>query len=239
MITSKENPKIKELKKILKNPKKDAFLVEGFHLVEEALKSGALKEVFSLEPYPFNKVTLINEKVLKEITESKTPEGIVGLVSLNETKQESDEIVFLDRVQDPGNLGTIERSMAAFSFPSLALSRGTVKPFNSKTLMASQGAIFKLNIEDNIEAIDYLKKKKEDGYVIISTALKDSEDLRTFKTLPKKYILIMGNEGQGISDDILNISDKKLYIPSPGMESLNVGVSFGIMAFYLRNLVKE
>ena len=93
MITSKENPKIKELKKILKNPKKDAFLVEGFHLVEEALKSGALKEVFSLEPYPFNKVTLINEKVLKEITESKTPEGIVGLVSLKEAKQESDEIV--------------------------------------------------------------------------------------------------------------------------------------------------
>ena len=233
-ITSKENAKVKEAF-AAKNGKNEYFLVDGFHLAEEAILGGYAVAVFSLKEYPTDLPHYeVNEAILEKLSSVKNGEGIVTMCRRKESQSPmGSKILFLDRVQDPGNVGTLLRTALAFGYRDVILSRGSASPYGNKALMASQGAIFQLNVhylED--EGIACLKRLQKEGYSLFATALKDAIPLREAKKADR-FVLILGNEGQGISEEILALSDQRIRIEMGNIDSLNVGVAGGILMYLL------
>ena len=238
-ITSKENQKIKELIKLYDNKyrkEKFLFIVEGFHLLEMALSNNLVKEIYTLKEIEGIDNSIpqyqINEDILKKISKTKSPQGVVAICHFKKEKPIGNRLIYLDNIQDPGNLGTILRSALAFSYFDVVISSDSVSLYNEKVISASQGAIFKLNILLDKD-VSYLNKLKEDGYQLISTALKDSKNINEIK-LKDKYVFIFGNEGQGIRKEILDISSDKLKIDMDNIDSLNVGVAASILMYLLK-----
>lgn len=235
-LSSKDNKKIKETLSY-QDGKDDFFLVEGFHMVEMALENASAVRIFSLKEYPHGDVEfyLTNEAIIKRLSSSKTPEGIVALCKKKKgEKPFSDVIVYLDELQDPGNVGTILRTCLAFGYQDVFLSKGCASAYSSKTLSSSQGAIFKLNIkEGNLSSEEDILSLKEKGYKILATDLKSSYPLKEL-SIEKPYALILGNEGKGVNPKILSLADKKVRIEMDGIDSLNVGVAAGILLYELK-----
>ena len=238
-ITSKENQKIKELIKLYDNKyrkEKSLFIVEGYHLLEMALSNNLVKEIYTLKEIEGIDKSIpqyqISEDILKKISKTKSPQGVVAICHFKKEKPIGNRLIYLDNIQDPGNLGTILRSALAFSYFDVVISSDSVSLYNEKVISASQGAIFKLNILLDKDA-SYLNRLKEDGYQLISTALKDSKNINEIK-LKDKYVLIFGNEGQGIRKEILDISNDKLRIDMDNIDSLNVGVAASILMYLLK-----
>ncbi len=237
IITSKDNKKVKEMLSFV-DGKGDYFIVEGFHMVEMALENKQAVRIFSLKEYPHGDVEfyLTNESIIKKLCSSKNPEGIVALCKKKDKNDIlSNKVIYLDHLQDPGNVGTILRTCLAFGYLDVFLSKGTASAYSSKTLSSSQGAIFKLNIiEGKGNSEDDIKKLKNKGFNVISTDLKSSYPLKEFK--PKEpYVLVLGNEGQGVSKEILAISDERVRIEMDGIDSLNVGIAAGILLYEFKN----
>lgn len=236
-ITSKTNERIKELVKLHKNKNREEsrhFLVEGFHSVEMAYNAHLLEEVYTLKEIDLKGVAqyIITPEILDKITTTVSAQGIVGKCKMVEEKEvESNKIIYLDNISDPGNLGTILRTALAFNFKDIIISDDSVSLYNDKVLSATQGAIFNLNVvKGNIQK---LLELKNNGYKLIGTSLKDSIKL---DELPKldKLLVIFGNEGNGIKEEILKICDYKVIIPIENIDSLNVGVAAGITLFTLK-----
>ena len=234
-LSSKDNKKIKEALSC-RDGKGDFFLVEGFHMVEMAGKASAVR-IFSLKEYPHKNIEfyLTNETIIKRLSFSKTPEGIVALCEKKrEERPFSEAIVYLDELQDPGNVGTILRTCLAFGYRDVFLSKGCASAYSPKTLSSSQGAIFKLNIkEGNSVPEEDILSLKEKGYKILATDLKSSFPLKEL-SIEKPYVLVLGNEGKGVNPRILSLSDKKVRIEMEGIDSLNVGVAAGILLYELK-----
>lgn len=236
LIASKDNAKIKEAYKALSG-KDDFFLVEGFHLVGMALSHKAALEVFSLNDYecavPCFRVT---PDVIAKLTTTKTPEGIVALCRKKEVSEPlGDRLLYLDEINDPGNLGTLLRTALAFGWKEVVASKGSAEAYASKTLLASQGAIFALNFQESASAankdIAWLKNR---GYYLLATDLKAAVDLPDL-LLPKdkKLALVLGNEARGVSPDVLALCDASVRLEMSGIDSLNVGVAGGILMYEL------
>lgn len=233
-ITSLTNPKIKNVAKAL-DAKGDYFVVEGFHMVEMALSKGVVESIFTVEKTMKTNVPqyLINEQILKKITFSKTPEGIVALCKKSlHTPIKNDRILYLENVRDPGNLGTLLRSALAFHFYDVVLSKGCAEVYSPKVLMASQGAIFYLNIRqsENASSLDDLKELRTKGYHILGTDLASSSPLKSLQ-IPSKIALLLGNEGKGLSKETIDFADQNVRIEMDGIDSLNVGVAGGIIMY--------
>ena len=238
MYTSTSNDFIKSIKKLNEKKYRDnqsLFLVEGEHLVLEAIKHNIAKYIIVRDDYDFdydNKI-VVNNKVMKYISNLDNPSGIVAVCNkINNTKIGS-KILILDNIQDPGNLGTIIRSLVAFNFDTLVLSNNTVDLYNSKVIRATQGMLFKINviIIDIEEFINSL-----DGYKIIGTDVVNGENVKNFKKI-EKFAIIVGNEGKGISSNIKKLCSDNIYIPiSNDCESLNVGVAASIIMYELGDL---
>ncbi len=236
-ITSKDNKKVKDALSYA-DGKGDFFLVEGFHMVDMAIENNAAVRIFSLEEHPHGNVEfyLTNETVIKKLCSSKNPEGIVALCKKKANDEKlSDVVIYLDHLQDPGNVGTILRTCLAFGYKDVCLSKGNASAYSPKTLASSQGAIFKLNIvESKKTSEEDIKELKKKGFNILCTDLKSSYPLKELK--PKKpYVLVMGNEGQGVSKEVLSLSDQRVRIEMDGIDSLNVGIATGILLYELKN----
>ena len=237
MIESIDNKRIKEIRKLKekKNREKEKkYIIEGIHLVNEAYKSGNLLEVFTTsDEYDLDvKTTLINDSVMKSISVLETPYNIIGVCKYSEEKEIGNKILLLDNIQDPGNLGTIIRSAVAFNNDTIVLNNLSVDLYNSKVLRASQGNNFYINIlrKDLKEFIPFLK---ENEYEIYSTNVENGTELKNIK-FGKKYAIIMGNEGQGVSKELQELSDKNIYINvNDNCESLNVAVATSIILYEL------
>lgn len=238
LYTSVQNSKIRDIKKLHNKKERDnknEFIIEGEHLVLEAYKRGLLKELILNEKSVFSlKVPTIyvNNVVNNFLSELSTPSLIMGICKKEDTKCYGNKILMLDGIQDPGNLGTIIRSAVAFKVDTIILGDGTVDVYNSKTLRASQGMIFNINI-----VAKNLKKEipllKKNNYQIYGTKLDNSNNIRNIK-MPEKYAIIMGNEGNGIDYNILSLCDKYLYIDmAKECESLNVAVATSIILYEL------
>lgn len=235
-IESLDNKKIKDACR-LKDGKDSRFLVEGHHLVEMALSSGLTETVFSIDEDEFAVSSyLVSPIVLKKLCSTVTPEGIVAVVKKKEAYDLScSRVLFLDSINDPGNMGTLLRSALSFGFKDVILSKGCASPYSSKSLLASQGAIFFLNIiELKDDSVDYLVKAKEKGYSSLATELPASLPLKEVPRDLEKLILILGNEARGVSKEILSISDMRMRIEMEGIDSLNVGVAGGIAMYELK-----
>ena len=239
IITSLENNRIKDLVKLQTKKYRDntnTFLVEGYHLVEETYKSNILKEVFVLEGTSIDldvPITYVSSDVMKKISTTDTYCDIVGLCEKkNSSEIIGNKILLLDDIQDPGNLGTIIRSSVAFNVDTIILSLNTVDLYNPKVLRSTQGLFCHINIitMDLVEAINTIKSS---GITVYGTNVNNGEDVRNINNT-SSYALIMGNEGNGVSQTIQDMCDKNLYIKmSDKAESLNVGVACSILLYEL------
>lgn len=245
MITSLQNESVKQLRKLHKRKERErsgTFLIEGFHLIEEAHYSGwEILDIFTLanielpkiyESYP---VTLLGDKVFNYVAQTTSPQGIVARVKMNEVALElSEKIILVDAIQEPGNLGTVIRTADAAGFSSVILGDNTVDPFNDKAIRATQGSLFHVSLEhQKLEKTIPLLQEK--GYTVWGSALKNAEVYTQIKP-SEKMALIVGNEGAGIQEPLLEIADSLVYIPIHGKaESLNVSVAAGVLMYYINS----
>lgn len=241
IITSLDNKKIKELAKLKQKKHRDLtnrFLVEGEHLIQEAAKSNLLEEIILIEDYDtdisMNK-TYVSKEVMKKLTDLDTPCSMIGVCKKNNNdKIIGNKILLLDDIQDPGNLGTIIRSSVAFNVETIVLSKNTVDLYNSKVIRSTQGMLFHINIitMDLIEAIEKIHNK---NILVYAKDVVDGTDVRTLtKEEKNRYALVMGNEGNGVSDKVKHLCDKNLYIKmNEKTESLNVGIATSILLYEL------
>lgn len=238
IYTSTDNKKIKELKKL--NIKKyrdqsNSFLVEGEHLVLEAYKKGLLEELFLEENTKLDldvKTSYLSRNVIKFISELDNPSIIIGLCKKVEEKEIGNKVLVLDDIQDPGNFGTIIRSAVAFNINTIVVSNNTVDLYNSKVIRASQGMLFNINIIRRDLNV-FVPELKNNGYQIYATKVNGGKSLKTIEKM-KKFAIIMGNEGAGVSDNLMNLADEYLYIDmNSNCESLNVAVATSIILYEL------
>ena len=239
-ITSLENEKIKNLIKLQMKKYRDltsTYLVEGEHLVEEAIKAGVCLEVFLLEneECSFSPCTYVSCEVMKKLSMMDTPSTMIAYCK--KRKQEEivgNKILLLDEIQDPGNLGTIIRSSVAFGVDTIILSENTVDLYNPKVLRSTQGMHFHIPIlsMDSMEAASFMKEHQIPLYgTNVEDGVKASELSSSQK---EKYCLVMGNEGNGVRRELQDICDLNLYIPmNEQVESLNVGVACSILLYEL------
>lgn len=242
VITSFDNDKVKYLKKLSKKKYRDLyneFLVEGRHLVIEAYKHNMLKEIILCdgEVTPFDvPYTVVSYEIMKKISEVETPQKIMGICKKIEDTTIGSRILLLDEIQDPGNMGTIIRSAVAFDIDTIILSKNCVDLYNPKVVRSTQGMLFHIPIliYDFNELLPMLKELK---IPIYATRVEYGTDVSTLKDEEKKrFALLMGNEGNGVHPEYLELSDKNLYIPmSNGVESLNVAIATSILLYELRN----
>lgn len=234
MITSLTNEKIKRIVKLNKDNSKedDEYVVEGKHLVFEAIKANVVSEIYTTSLDLIDGILVSNEVMKKISTTSSNIEVCAVCKKRNyDFSNITDKILVLDDVQDPGNVGAILRNALAFGYKTVFLSNHSASIYNSKTLRSSQGAIFKLNFFFG-ETLDFISQIPKE-YKIYGTSLKNATNLASIKK-QEKLCLILGNEGNGISKDVLNCVDESIFIEIEDMESLNVSVAAGIIMYYLK-----
>ena len=241
LITSIKNEHVKELVKLKEKKYRDetnTFLVETKHLVLEASRAGLIKELIleTDEIFPLDApITYVSKEVLKKISSLESPSKVMAVVNKRkETNEIGEKILILDRIQDPGNLGTIIRSAVAFNFDTIVCSNDTVDLYNPKVVRASQGMIFHIPIiTKNIE--EFIKELKDKDYKIVGTKVTNGHDVRT-SSIYSHFALVIGNEGQGISKTIDDLCDEYLYIKMSGnCESLNASVAASILMYEINN----
>ncbi len=233
-LESVNNPKVKEWAKLKEKKYRDEaglFLVEGDHLMNQAMVKGAVKEIISTDEtveipgVPFYFVT---DRIMKKLSSQVSPTKVIGVCKKLEEKEIKGNVCLLDNIQDPGNLGTIVRSAKAFNFDNLILSFDTVDLYNDKVIRASEGMMFDVNIirGDLKEKIALLKNI---GYIIYGTDVLRGTNLKDISFASKRAIII-GNEGSGMKEDLKGLCDELIHIPI-NCESLNAGVAASII-FY-------
>lgn len=238
IYTSIENEHIKEIKKLNNKKYRDLngkFIIEGKHLVEEAIKNNLVEEILLLEgnneKYDV-KTNYVNGKVMKYITELDNPSKIIGICHKKNDKIQGNHILILDDIQDPGNLGTIIRSAVAFNIDTIILSKTGVDLYNSKVLRSTQGMIFNINIVVSDIKEEILKLKK-DNYKILTTNVEGGKLVKSIEK-NQKFAIIIGNEGKGVSKEIKELSDEYIYIEmNKKCESLNAAVATSIILYEL------
>lgn len=243
IITSKANSVVKNAKKLhQKKYRKSAYLIEGWHLFEEAVQAGVtIEKIFALETYrdqlaTFPQTVWVSEDILLDLADSQTPQGIVAVVQKEEVGQadfNQGKFLFLEDVQDPGNVGTIIRTADAAGFTGVIVSDKSADIYSLKTLRSMQGSHFHLPIY-RMSSQALLEEAKKAGIPVLATTLsKDSKDYRDLPRLDQ-FVLVMGNEGQGISPLMVESADQLVHISMKGQaESLNVAVAAGILIFHL------
>ena len=238
LYTSINNDYIKSIKKLDQKKHRDltnTFIVEGKHLIEEAIKNNSLKTLVLLEneKYPFNGETkYVSNQVMKYITNLDTNTNMIGICTKNEKKEVKGNVIVLDNIQDPGNLGTIIRSAQAFNIDTVIISLDSVDLYNPKVIRATQGLIFGMNIII-ADVEEEIKKLKEKDYTIYGTKVDGGKELKSIEKTDK-FVIIMGSEGQGVKKELLDLCDEYLYINmNPNCESLNVAVATSVIMYEL------
>jgi len=239
IISSIDNDKIKKYSKLSKKKYRDSlglYLVEGEHLVQEALKVGNVEDLFMLEDSNYSyDGTYVTLDVMKKLSTMDTPSDIVCVCKKNNNNEIiGKRLLLLDEVQDPGNLGTIIRSSVAFNIDTIILSDKCVDLYNPKVLRATQGMNNHINII-NMDSVTCINKVKELGICVYGTDVNNGIDVRSLSSDEKSsFLLVLGNEGNGISDEVKKLIDKNLYIyMNNKVESLNVGVAGSILLYEL------
>lgn len=247
-IQSVKNQIIKEVKKFHHKKNRDnqgKYILEGYHLVEEAFLAGLTIDKVFIDQKGYElyydwlvlqnaESYLVSSEVLKSLSELPTPQGILALVNKEESKLVSYKgaWLLLDGVQDPGNVGTLIRTADAAGFSGVILGEGTADLYSSKVLRSMQGSQFHLPII-NGNLIEIIPQFKAMNVPVYGTELNKQALPYTKVTPNPDVVIVLGNEGQGVSQEVLALTDQNLYIPIYGKaESLNVGIAGGILMYY-------
>lgn len=240
-ITSVTNQKVKDWVKLQQKKYRNQeglFLIEGEHLLEEAMKQNIVEIVIlrkdSNIQVNFSNIYYVSDEVMKKISTNVSLVDVIAVCHSIEQKEViSDKIIVLDGVQDPGNVGTIIRTAVSFGYQTLYLSEKSVDLYNDKLIRSTQGALFQLMIQQ-VDIVKKIKELKLDGYKVYVTALQDATELS--KTIvEEKAIIVFGSEGQGVSEEVSKLADYKVKIEMDTFESLNVAVAAGIVLYQFSN----
>lgn len=254
-ITSVKNPLIKKIKSLYRKKermKKNSFIIEGIKIIQEAIdydyelrniiytdqllstKEGT--EFFDVIK-DFHNIIYVPNNIFKEISDTENPQGIMAIAKFNYktideiVNKEKLSLLFLDELQDPGNMGTIIRTADAFNIDGIIITQGSVDPYNPKVVRATMGSIFRVPLYYSSEGINDLNRLKTLGIKAYSTSLEGSLPIYDVD-FNENFVLIIGNESKGVSEDYFSLSDKLIKIPMIGKaESLNAGVASSIIMY--------
>jgi len=261
IISSKDNEIVKQIKKLKDKKYRDienAYIVEGIKLVKEALQENAnIKQIVLCDDcekveniskelmYEIAKHNCIyvTNKIFKYISEVQAPQGILAVIEKNNANGEidynEDIIVALDDIQDPGNLGTILRTVDSIGLKQILVSKGTADSYNPKVVRSTMGAIFRVKIIECENLEQTLKEIKKHKFKIVVSSLQTDNSVYDIKY--NKKVVVIGNEANGVEKSIQEISDEKIKIPMLGKtESLNASVATGIILYeYVRQKISK
>ncbi|MCH4381724.1 RNA methyltransferase [Staphylococcus haemolyticus] len=242
-ITSAQNSKIKNANKLKKKRDRDKTgqaLIEGIHLIEEAYQSGiVIKQLFVIEPNRTDEALKdyaeetfeINMKVAESLSGTITPQGFFAVIEKPKYDvTQAKQVLLIDRIQDPGNLGTLIRTSDAAGIDLIVMEKGTADPYQDKVLRASQGSVFHIPV---ITA-DLKTFIADFNGPVYGTAL---ENAQPYKEVASQdiFALLLGNEGEGVNKALLNETSQNLTIPIYGKsESLNVAIAGSILLYHLK-----
>jgi len=260
VITSKDNENIKYIKKLKEKKYRDQngeYIIEGTRLLEEAINENAVIKTIvicdeCLENNSINQNLLyeiakynciyVDKKIFLTLTEVVNPQGLLAVIEKSNPDKKIDYneeiIVVLDCVQDPGNLGTILRTIDSIGLKQVILSKGCGDIYNPKVVRSTMGAIFRVNVIESDNILDNIVELKKHKFEVLATSLEDSKSIYDIEY--NKKVIIIGNEGNGVSKEVLEKADKKIKIPMLGKtESLNASVATGIVLYeYVRQKIK-
>lgn len=261
VITSKDNEIIKNIRKLKEKKYRDIegkYIIEGIKLIEEAIKENAsIDKVVICEDcinndsiesklmYEIakNDCIYVSEKIFDLITDVSTPQGILAVINKKDNSSNidyrEDVIVVLDDLQDPGNLGTILRTLDSIGLHQIIITKNTADAYNSKVVRSTMGAIFRINIiqtEDLPKALNEIKKHK---FKIMATSLSGSKSIYDIEY--NKKVIIIGNESKGVSEAVFKEADELIKIPMLGKaESLNASVATSVILYeYVRQKISK
>ena len=261
VITSKDNESIKAIRKLKEKKYRDIsneYIIEGMKLIQEAIQekakiktivvcddcktTGGIPNDILYEIAKYNCI-YVNEKVFNLITDVSNPQGILAVIEKNSSESEidykEDLIVVLDNIQDPGNLGTILRTLDSIGLKQIILSKESADGYSPKVVRSTMGAIFRVKIieSDNLEKT--IKEIKKHKFKVYATSLENSKSI--YEVDYTKSAIIIGNEANGVSKTLLDIADERIKIPMLGKtESLNASVATGIVLYEaVRNKLKN
>lgn len=239
-LESLQDAHVKKLR-LLKNqegPFADThYLVEGMHLIEHAILANVLESVYFTEKsiaFPKTvKKFQCTDHVMNAISLQKTPQGLIGLCRKKRTDFPiGHTIVYLDQINDPGNVGTILRTSLGLGISTVIFSANTANRYHPKVIASSQGAIFSLNLLDESEPFALLKQFQQEGFQVVTSALTIDATPLSCYPFQEKTLLVVGNESHGVREEIMNLSEGKVMIPMVQIDSLNVAVAFAIIAYH-------
>lgn len=258
-ITSKDNELIKHIKKLKDKKYRDIskeYVIEGIKLVGEAIQEKApIKQIILCDDCEKNAMiskdlmyeiakqecVYVSEKVFKYLSEVQTPQGILAVIEKNgqdtEIDYTQDIIVALDDVQDPGNLGTILRTVDSIGLTQILVSKGTADTYNPKVVRSTMGAIFRVKIIECEDLKQTLKEIKKHKFKVVVSSLQTENSI--YEINYHKKVIVIGNEANGVEEPIQELADEKIKIPMLGKtESLNASVATGIILYeYVRQKI--
>ena len=261
VISSKDNELIKHIKKLKDKKYRDEsneFIIEGVKLVAEAIQENSqIKYIILCDDcersdfiskdlmYEIAKYDCIyvTEKIFKYLSQVQTPQGILAIIEKNNSNLEidydQDIIVALDDIQDPGNLGTILRTVDSVGLTQILVSKGTADCYNPKVVRSTMGAIFRVKIVECEDLLKTLKEVKKHRFKVMVSSLQTDNSI--YNVYYKKKLIVIGNEANGVEENIQKIADEKIKIPMLGKtESLNASIATGIILYeYVRQKLKK
>lgn len=258
VITSKDNEQIKYIKKLKDKKFRDdmkEYLVEGIKLVKEAIEEnvtikmivvcedcdsdGSIEQSLLYEIAKYNCI-YITKKVFQSITDVVNPQGILAVVEKGDNSDnidyKEDIILALDGIQDPGNLGTILRTVDSANLKQIILTADCADPYNPKVVRSTMGAIFRINMITTDNLSKTLQTVKKHKFEVMATSLEATKSI--YEVDYCKKVIVIGNESKGVSKEIQDMSGVKVKIPMLGKtESLNASVAASIMIYeYVRGV---
>ena len=261
MISSKDNEFIKHIKKLKDKKYRDMnkeFVIEGIKLIREAIEEKAeIKQIIICDNcldsdiipkelmYEIAKYecVYVTESIFKVISDVNTPQGILAIIGRNAGEAQidytQDIIVALDDIQDPGNLGTILRTVDSIGLNQILVSKGTADSYNPKVVRSTMGAIFRIKIIECENLENTLKEVKKHKFKLVVTSLQTEKSLYDINF--DKKLIVIGNEANGVEQKIQDLADEKIKIPMLGKtESLNASVATGIVLYeYVRQKIYQ
>ncbi len=261
IITSKDNDFVKHIKKLKEKKYRDInkeYMIEGIKLIKEAIEEKAeIKQIIICEDcdkadiipkelmYEIAKYecVYVNKKIFNTLTDVVNPQGILAIIGRSDNKNQidymQDIIVALDDIQDPGNLGTILRTVDSVGLTQILVSKGTADVFNPKVVRSTMGAIFRVKIIECEDLMQTLKEVKKHKFEVVVTSLQTTKSF--YEINYNKKIIVIGNEANGVEKQIQEIAENKVIIPMLGKtESLNASVATGIMLYeYVRQKLNK
>ncbi len=244
-IQSSANPLVKQWRKLLTRKERDKtglFLIEGIHLVEEALKNNAEVEMIIIGErvsppsvdYGSVPVVVVTDEIIKLLADTEAPQGVFAVCrqQAEHHLQDGKVFLFIDSVQDPGNLGTMIRTADAAGADAVIVGTGSVDIYNPKVLRSAQGSHFHLPIiRSGLD--EWFEIMAERKIPVFGTSLQGAVPYKEIERA-ESFALLVGNEGSGVRKELLEKTTKNLYIPIRGKsESLNVAVAAGILMYHL------